>query len=599
MIEEAVTNSETIPEMFLQRVYSTPDAVAYEHKVNGQWQSVTYNDYGELVEKAALGFRKLGLEKGECVAILGDTEPEWTILDLGAMAAGGHVAGIYQTSTPEQGVYILNDSSSKFLCVDKPERLNNYLELRDQFPGVRKIVLWSGEKPEGVEGLITYEELLALGEEGAKETANAYEEMVAEVTADMYATLVYTSGTTGLPKGVILTHRNCMTNCKKLFEIGLIESTDSMIAFLPMSHVAEHTSQFLGRLLGGMRAYFCPDMTKVGEVVKEKQPTILIAVPRVYEKVYQRITAAVSEAPPRKQQMFHWAISQGHQVAKLKEEGKSIPAALLIKHKLADKLVLSKVRQQLGGKMRLMGCAAAPIDVEVIDFFMAIGIIFLEAYGLSECGGASHCNRPDAYRVGTVGRPVDGTECVLAEDGEVLIRSEAVFKGYLNKPEETAEMLDDEGWLHTGDIGEIDAEGFLKITDRKKNLIITAGGKNVAPAGIELLLKRESIISQAVVLGDRKPYLIALLTLNPDNIANLSEDQVRERVEKVIDEANTKLARYEQVKKYRILDREFSVESGEMTPTMKIKRNVVSKNWNDLVEEIYSESGAEQEAAHA
>lgn len=588
--DAGVFESETISELFLQRVYATPSDIAYEYMdATEAWQAVTFNTYGEQVQQATLGLHLLGIKEGICVAIWGNTMPEWTVLNLAAQSAGGHVAGIYQTSTPEQAAYILHDSGSQVLCVDSWDRVAPLLALRSEFPTVSRIIVWSGALPEDVPDEVThYNDLLASGLAHAEANPGAYEEFVAKVRPDMKAVLVYTSGTTGPPKGVVLTHGNCIANAKGLFEYELYERGDSMVAFLPMSHVAEYMT-FLGRIIGGMTAYFCPDFAQVGNAIRAKCPTIVVAVPRVYEKVHHKILAAVEHAPPRKKQIFDWAIHIGSEVAKLRERHKPIPFGLALKHRLADRLVLSKIRGQLGGKVRVMFSAAAPIDTEIIDFFMACGFLFLEAYGLSESCGASHVNLPDAHKVGTVGKPVKGLECIIAEDGEILMKGPTIFSGYLNKPDQTAEMLDDEGWLHTGDIGEIDEEGFLRITDRKKNLLITAGGKNVAPAPIEMLLKRDALVSQAVVLGDRKPYLVALLTLNPEVIQadGLSPEDIQQRIQHMVDDANTQLPRHEQVKQFRVIDHEFTIESGEMTPTMKIKRSVVTEHYQALVAEMY------------
>lgn len=588
MVERNVFDTDTVIEMFHQRTLATPDMIGYEFMRGGEWVPVTFNEYGKQVEYASLGFDRFGVGHKDCVAIWADTMPEWTIAALGAMGAGAHVAGIYQTSTTEQAAYILNDSKSRILVVDRLSRLQGLEAFRDQLPHLQEVIVWS-DKPDGVWAKHYLADVMEQGRQAAAEQRGAYDALRARVKPDDYAVLVYTSGTTGMPKGVILTHHNCMSNAKNLFSEDLYQRGDSVVAFLPMSHVAEFTA-FLGRLLGALTAYFCPDFALVPQAFKDKKPTIIVAVPRVYEKVHKKIVTAVQSAPERRRKLFEWAWNLGDQVARLRAEGKPVPLPLYAKHKFADRLVLSKVREQLGGRVRVMITAAAPIDQQIIHFFNGVGILMLEAYGLSESCGASHINLPDAYKVGTVGRPITGLECIIAEDGEILMRGATIFSGYLNRPEDTAEMLDDDGWLHTGDIGEIDAEGFLRITDRKKNLIITAGGKNVAPAGIELLIKREPVVSQVVVLGDRQPYLVAIITVSQEYVQQQEIDaaSVESRIAKAIQEANTQLARYEQVKKFHIVhDREFSVESGEMTPTMKIKRNVVAKNFAEVLETLY------------
>ncbi len=591
MIEPEILQSKTIPEMVRHRVRLTPDALSHETQVDGAWQGTTYGEFGQQIEHAALGFYALGLRHKDNIAIWGDTMPEWTVLDLGAMAVGANVSGVYQTTTPDNVVFILNDAKTKYLCVDCEERLQQALELLDQVPTVEKIVTWQpGPKPTD-DRVLTMSELDAMGAQQKAQQPELYDQLIDGIDPDDLAMLIYTSGTTGKPKGVMLSHLNCLTQSQGVHDNDFMHPGDRLVSFLPMSHVAEHAAQFLGRVFGGLETVFCPDMQKIGEVIREKPPSLLLAVPRVYEKIHQRVVSQVESAPPNKQKLFRWAIDQGRAVADLKREGKPVPMGLSIKHAIADRLVLSKVRQAFGGEIRIMVSSAAPIDPEIIHFFSALGVIFLEAYGLSECGGACTANKPDANKIGTVGRAMKGFEVKTAEDGEVLVRGNGVFMGYLNRPDATAETKDDEGWLHTGDIGVIDEDGFLKITDRKKNLLITAGGKNVAPAHIETLIKRENIISQVVVIGDRKPYLTALITLNSEvvNDEGIDAETIEARVAKAVAEANEQLPRYEQVKKFQVLDDEFSVESGEMTPTMKVKRNVVMDRHKDAIAGMYTD----------
>jgi long-chain acyl-CoA synthetase len=591
-INPRISRARNVAELFLGRVEVSPDLVAYEYQdAQDEWHAVTYREYARLVRQAALGLQRFGIQKDSCVAIWGDTMPEWTILDLGTVSLGAHVAGIYQTSTAEQAAYIINDSGATVLCADTYERIESILPMRDQIPRVAKFIVWSGDAPENDPNITTLARLLEQGAQADAENPAQYEEMLQRIDPETYAILVYTSGTTGPPKGVVLTNDNCVKVAINAVEhADFFGEEDSTVAYLPMSHVAEYMS-FLTRMICGVKAVFCPNFAKVAETLRTKQPTVLVGVPRVYEKVHQKIMGAVESAPPVRRKLFAWAYDVGVQVVRLKEAKQPIPSYLAVQHKLADRLVHSKVRAQLGGKVRMMITAAAPIDPRIVEFFMAFGMTMLEAYGLSETSGASHINTPDDFRLGTVGKPIKGTEQRIAEDGEILIRSAAVFRGYLNKPEATAEVLASDGWFHTGDIGEIDEDGFLRITDRKKNLLITAGGKNVAPANIETLLKREPLVSQALVVGDRQPFLTALITLNPDAKQGLSDEEIQRRLDALVDETNTQIPRYEQIKKYRIVPREFSIEEEEMTPTMKLKRRVILENWGHLVEEMYSEAG--------
>lgn len=597
VIDPRISKAKSVAELFLGRVEKTPDLIAYEYQDQaGEWQGVTYTEYARQVRQAALGLHRFGIQKDSCVAVWGDTMPEWTILDLATVSLGAHVAGIYQTSTADQAAYIINDSGATVLCADTYARIETILPLRDQIPHVKKFIVWSGAAPEHDPNVTTLARLLEEGAAADAEQPHLYEEMLKGVNPETYAILVYTSGTTGPPKGVVLTNDNCVSVAVNACEhAAFFTEEDSTIAYLPMSHVAEYMS-FLTRMICGVKAVFCPNFAKLGEALKSRQPTVLVGVPRVYEKVHQKIMGAVEASPPVRRKLFQWAYDTGAQVVRLKEANKPVPSALSVQHALADRLVHSKIRAQLGGRVRLMFTAAAPIDPKIVEFFMAFGMTMLEAYGLSETAGASHVNLPDDFRLGTVGKPIKGTEQRIAEDGEILLRSAAIFRGYLNQPEATAEVLDPDGWFHTGDIGEIDPDGFLRITDRKKNLLITAGGKNVAPANIETLLKREPLVSQALVVGDRQPFLTALITLNPDAKQGLSDEDIQARLDKVVDETNEQIARYEQIKKYRIVPREFTIEDEEMTPTMKLKRRVILQNWNHLVEEMYSDVG---EAVHA
>jgi long-chain acyl-CoA synthetase len=599
-IHSKLRNATSIPELFFARVSLSPKVIAYEYESEGEWRAVDYATFGKQVKQASLGIRDFGVQKGDCVAIWGDTMPEWTVLDLATLTLGAHVAGIYQTSTPEQSAYIINDSRAKVLCCDTYERLQSILAIRDKIPTVKKFIVWSGDCPSDDAHVTSMQHLYRTGEQGLAAEPDSIEKLIALIEPETYANLVYTSGTTGKPKGVVLTQGNCVSVVINMLDTGLVEEGDTTIAYLPLSHVAEYMS-FLTRLLMGMTAYFQPDFAKLGDAIRAKKPTVIVGVPRVYEKVYQRIMANVNSAPPTRQRLFNWARRVGTEVTRLKQEGKSVPLDLALQHAVADRLVCAKVRAQLGGRIQRMITAAAPCDPEIIEFFHAFGIPLLEAYGLSETSGASHANRPYKFKIGTVGLPIDGTEQRIAEDGEILMRSPAVFNGYLNQPEATAEVLDADGWFHTGDIGEIDEEGFLRITDRKKNLLITAGGKNVAPAGIETLINRDPLVSQVVVLGDRKPYLVALITANQEIVSHqgLTDEQIHARITATIEKANKELAKYEQVKSFRIIPREFSIEDGEMTPTMKLKRNVIIEHWREQLDDMYAPKEEKRETVEA
>lgn len=590
----------TVPEIFQLRIQESADALAYEQEVDGAWRPTTWRDYGKLVRAATLGMEAIGVPFGSRVAVWGDTTAEWTIVDLATMNRGGCTAGIYQTCTPEQAAYIIQDSAAKTVVVDNAERLQQALSMRGETPEVRAYIIWDGpDDPEN--DVYSLKNLMERGERFDQENSGAYLECIARVTPDTTAVLVYTSGTTGPPKGAALSHKNCLFCAHAMHELLEMSDQSTVVAFLPMSHIAEHVVGFVSRIYAGSACYFLPDINKFVDTVRAKQPNTMGAVPRIYEKVYAAIQEKKKSGSPLQQRLFDWAIRVGDDAVRthgLRRDGVSMP----LKYRIADKLILSKIRGALGGKVRYMISGAAPIAPEIIQFFNAAGMPILEVYGMTECAGISHMNTFDHFKVGTVGRVLPGFDCRLAEDGEIQVRGDGVFQGYLNKPEATAEALQD-GWLHTGDIGEVDEDGFLRITDRKKNLIVTAGGKNVAPANVEKLLKRESLISQVVVIGDRRRFLSALITLSTEELDKLSEtdasgngrasliasEPIQARVQAALDQANEELARYENVRKYRVLDREFTVESGEMTPTLKLKRRVIEDHYADVIESFYAE----------
>ena len=604
VVSERIAGAGTISEVFMRRAEESAGAVAYEHEVDGAWEAVTWREYGDLVRCATLGLKSLGFEFGERVAVWGETMPQWTVIDLATMAAGGCTAGVYQTCTPDQAAYIINDSGAALVAVDDVDRLERALSIQGKTPSVRFYITWGAGEDES-RSIFSLDTLVARGKAYAQDHPSAYEDSVAAVVPDTTAVLVYTSGTTGPPKGAMLSHKNCLFCCRAIHERLALDGETTNVSFLPLSHVAEHVVGFFNRIYSGGVAYFMPDMTRFSEVAQEKGPTILGGVPRLYEKVYGAIMERAESAPPARRALFNWAVKIGASVAQHQIHGRPVPLRKAAAHKVADRLVLSKVRMALGGRVQFMVCGAAPIAREIVDFFNAVGLPFLEVYGMTESSGVSHMNYFGKNKPGTVGTALPGFECRIAEDGEILVRGDGVFQGYLNMPEETAATIDEAGWLHTGDIGEIDEDGFLRITDRKKNLLITAGGKNIAPSNIELLINREPLISQVLVIGDQRKFLSALITLSAEALENLREhpelsgrtleemiesELIVRRVQRAVDRANAELARYENVRRYKVLPREFTIEAGEMTPTMKLKRRVIEQNFADIIDSFYAKS---------
>ena len=604
MTTERIASSKTLNELFLNRIEESRMDIAYEIQENGEWITTTWDTYGELVSAFTLGMVVLGIQPGTRMAVWGETTPEWTIVDLAIMALGGCAAGIYQTCTPDQGAYIMSDSAAAVVVVDTPDRLEKALSIQDQTPEVNYYIVWSGEIPDQ-ENVYHYNDVLEMGRKYREEHPEAYTALVDAVTSETTGVMVYTSGTTGPPKGAMLSHKNCLLISKSLHERYGKGENHSAIAFLPMSHVAENVIGFIGRLYNGTRGVFCLDMTQFSVVMREKKPTQIGGVPRLFEKIYAAMQDHLNTLPPGKRRLIDWGVKVGEQATPYRMAPKSLPLILSLKYKIADAMVLSKLRMGMGGCAEYIICGSAPMPDHIITFFQAIGIPFYEVYGLTEGAGISHMNSIGHYKQGTVGQVLTGYECRFASDGEILIRGDGVFQGYLNKPEATAEAIDEDGWLHTGDIGEVDAEGFLRITDRKKNLIITAGGKNVAPSNIELLIGREPLVSHVVVIGERRSFLTALITISTEALqglqateefANQSLDEIREsqsikdRIEEAVSDANTHLARYENIRKYVILPNEFTIEEGELTPTMKIKRKVISERYADEIEVLYQDT---------
>ncbi len=604
MVTTQIASSKTVSELFLNRIDESRTDIAYEIEVNGEWKPTTWDAYGEEVSAFALGLVALGIEPASRIAIWGETTPQWTIADIGIMALSGCAAGIYQTCTPEQAAYIITDSASCVVMADTAERLQTALSLREKTPNVSHYIIWGDEAPDQ-ENVHHFNAVLEMGRQYRQEHPTAYNALVEAVTAETTAVLVYTSGTTGPPKGAMLSHKNCIFHAAGIHDRTGDRNDQSAIAFLPMSHVGENVVGLIGRLYTGTKGIFCPDMANFARIIQQRKPTQLGGVPRLFEKLYAAMQDKLQATPPNKKRLIDWAITVGDQATPYRMAQKPLPLVLSLKYKIADAMVLSKLRMGLGGRAEYMLSGAAPMPKHIISFFQAIGIPFYEVYGLTEGAGISHMNSDGHYKPGTVGQVLIGFECKLATDGEIMVRGDGVFQGYLNKPEATAEAIMEDGWLLTGDIGEVDDEGFLRITDRKKNLLVTAAGKNVAPANIELLISREALISQVVVIGDQRHFLTALITLSPEALQGLQQTEefsgqsldeirtsetVQKCVEQAVSDANAQLARYENVRKFAVLPEEFSLARGEVTPTTKIKRKVVVEHYADEIETMYQDT---------
>jgi long-chain acyl-CoA synthetase len=591
---------ETLAQMFWNRVERHGDRPAQLFKVGEKWESLTWRQYGETVRELALGLLALGRKKGEAVALLSQSRAEWAQADFAILSAGCVTVPIYPSYVPEQIAYIVNDSEAKTIIVENAAQLAKVGEARGKMDRLDQVIVM--EEYETREPTVyTWEALRRIGRENAERFKSEFAGRVTGTRADDVATVVYTSGTTGPPKGVIQTHDNHMAMMRAIYEARTITSDDLDLLFLPLAHSYARCEEYF-TVYHGCTTAFAENLDKVGENLRETHPTFLCSVPRVFEKVYARILAGVDAGSPVKKKIFNWAIGVGREVSRLEQAGKPIPAGLKLRHRIAHKLVFHKLHEALGGRLRFAVSGGAPLSKEIAEFFHAAGILILEGYGLTETCPSISVNRVECYKFGTVGIPYSGIEVRIAHDGEILVRGRNIARGYWKKPEATAEAWDAEGWFHTGDIGEIDSEGFLKITDRKKDLIITAGGMNIAPQNVENLLKTDPFVSQAMVYGDRRPYPVALITLNQEELAKFAKGEgilttdpaelakhprVRERVGRIVEQKNEGLQSYAKIKKFAILPADFTQEGGDLTPTLKVKRKVVAEKYRDAIESLY------------
>jgi long-subunit acyl-CoA synthetase (AMP-forming) len=566
---------------------------ALREKRDGAWQVTTWEEHRRQVRLAARGLIALGVGPGRGVAILGANRPEWFVADLAAIAAGGVPTGIYATSTPEQCRYIAEHCDAAVVVVED----ERYLPLFDRaaLPRVAACVLMRGEG-DGA-GVLSWRELLSRGESVAE---GALAERIAAQRPDDLCTLIYTSGTTGPPKGVMLSHRNVVWTTRQLVDAVGIDETWSVVSYLPLSHIAEQVVSLHGPLAAGACTWFAESLEQLGENLREARPHIFFAVPRVWEKIQARIEAAGAAAPAAKRWFAAWARRQGLAGGYADQAGTPRPKL----YGLAERLVFSKVRERLGlDRARFCAVSAAPIGRDTLELFLSLGIPIYEIYGMTECTGPGTLSLPGRYRTGWAGFAFPGGEVDVAGDGEVRMRGPHVFLGYFKDPEATAETLDAEGWLHSGDIGELDGDGFLRITDRKKELLITSGGKNVAPQPLETRLRAIPAVAHAVALGDRRNYVAALLTLDPERLpaelaaaGSPARDAAaaavcpvfRTHLERQVEAVNGGLARYESIRRFAVLPGQLTIEGGELTPTMKLKRRVIAEKYAREIEDLYS-----------
>ncbi len=577
--------ADTIPQRVLRQASLRPSTIAYQAKVNGRWQPTTWQTYVDQIRTAARALIALGLPRGGKVSILGFNRPEWVIFDHAAMMAGGCPAGIYTTCSADEVQYIVHHSESHVMLVENADQLAKVKAKRSELPQLQWIVMMRGATATGGD-VLTWEDFLAKAD--AAPEAEVDRRIDAIQQGDL-ATLIYTSGTTGPPKGVMLSHGNLAWTSRALLDLGGRRDGDVLVSYLPLSHIAEQMCTIHNPATSGATIYFAEAIDKVPDAIKDARPTVFFGVPRIWEKFHSVLAGKLAETTGAKKRIAEWARGVCAKVNALRDRGESIPRALELQHRLADRLVISKIKEALGfDRVRELFSGAAPIAPDVLAFFSSIDLPIFEIYGQSEDCGPTSCNLHGRTRLGTVGPPIPGLEVRLGDDGEILIRGPNVFLGYYKEPEATAEALHD-GWLCSGDLGAFDADGFLTITGRKKEIIITAGGKNIAPKNIEAMIKQSPLVGEAVVIGDRRKYLTALVTLDDVHAKKLQPAEVRTQIQTRIDEVNQMLARVEQIKKFAILDRPFGIDTGELTPTMKIKRKVVAQKYAREIDSMYAD----------
>ena len=578
---------------------SHPDKLAYKYKTAERWVEKSWRQTEADCKNISLALLALGAEHGDKINILSNTRYEWVALDFGIVSIGAATVGIYASNLPEDCAYIINHCDAKIIFVENQDQLDKIIAVRGQLENLQHVIILDGE-PEGLDIAMSWKDFLAKGD-GSSE--DEFAKRAEAIKPEDLAGLVYTSGTTGVPKGVMISNGNLLFSSKSSGQCLPLETYHITLLFLPLAHVfARLIVHFCMR--GGCAVAFAEGMDKIVENLKEIQPHFFASVPRIYEKVYEKITTGAQDAGGLKLKIFNFALSTGYAVSELQQQKKPIPAGLGFKYKIAEKLVFSKIQAALGGRVVFAISGAAPLNVAVAKFFHACGVPILEGLGMTENTSFTNVNRIDNNKFGTVGQAGPGIEQKIAADGEVLYRGPNVMMGYYKNPEATAETIDKDGWLYTGDVGEIDEDGFLKITDRKKDLIITAGGKNIAPQRVEKMIGSSRYINQVVAYGDKKKFLSAVITLDREQVeawataqgikfSNWEELVKNERVVDLIDNEiatqNLQLASFESIKKTIILPQEFTIESGELTPSMKIKRKVVVENHRAELEALYAD----------
>lgn len=590
----------TLNRMFLNRIEEGGDAVRYLVPRDDRWEPMTYREAGTAVGEMANGLLALGLSREDRVAILSGTRVEWCLADIAGIVAGVVTVPIYPSNLPDQVEYILTHSTASAVFVEDEAQWNKVAGVRARLPKLSVVILFTGEAG-GREGTIDLPALRAMGAEFARANPGALDRRTAEIRPEDDLTVIYTSGTTGPPKGVVTRHSNYAFVVTSALEAVTVRRGETFLQFLPLAHSLGRLEHFLTFDAMAVSA-FARSILTVGDDLAVVRPEILVSVPRLFEKFYARVLAKVEEEGGLKKAIFGWALGVGREVSRRRQRGEPVGGFLALRFSLAERLVFHKIRERMGGRLRFFISGGAPLAQEIAEFLHAVGVLILEGYGLTEDSTVTAVNRLDHYKFGTVGKALPGTEIRIAPDGEILVRGPHVFREYFGDPDATREAIDAEGWLHTGDIGVLDSEGFLRITDRKKDILVTSGGKNIAPQNVENLLKTDKFVSQAFVYGDRRKYLTALLTLSAEDIMKWAEQngvperdpallarhpRVEAMMRARVEEMNRQLASFEQVKKFVLLGTDFTQETGELTPTLKVKRKVVIQKYGSLLDALY------------
>jgi len=597
----------SIPEMLRENAKVYDKKIAITYKKAGQYISLSYSHFYERVLMCARGLLKLGIGKDEKVAILSENRAGWVIADLGILSVGAITVPVYATNTADQAAYVINHSEAKIVFVSNKIQYDKLLSVREKIPHVETVISFERFLGDKLLPVYTLFQLSEISMPITEKEKAEIESRIDEVDKDDILTIIYTSGTTGTPKGVMLTHENIVYDCQYgIKKVKSLTNEETLLSFLPLSHALERTVGYYVTLMNGCELAFAESIEKVPENMTEIRPTVMISVPRLFEKIYSRIFDNIHQMSVIKSKLVHRALDVGKEYVRRKYITKDLPESLKVKYRFYDRLVFRKIRQRFGGRLKFFVSGGAPLDKTINEFFWVIGIPILEGYGLTETSPAICINTLDDVKFGSVGTAFEYSEFKVAEDGELLVKSPAVMKGYYRQDEKTKEMFTEDGWLKTGDVAEIDEDGFIFIKDRKKEIIVTAGGKNIAPQPIENEMKLDKYISQAYVHGDNKPYLTALVVPNFERLFEFAREnklkffdvgdlvkneKVTELFRSRIEEINANLPRYETIKKFNLVPRDFSIAGGELTPTLKLKRRIIYDKYREMIESMYLENG--------